>query len=176
MKKLWDLKKVFSNLEPEGQGRGIVIGVTRLLLLGPFYTIQTQTHQTFLGGVCILNHFGLSTFFIRSTFKGFLLKIKRSKHDNILLKYTFVKRVCGHLSLRDQTVLTLMLKVNKYLVKIHVYSSEMVSTYNGDIVLPIHFPVFGPVPPNHFANRLNANVQSCYCCCFSASRERESLA
>ena len=27
------------------------MGVTRLLLLEPFYTIQTQTHQTFLGGV-----------------------------------------------------------------------------------------------------------------------------
>ena len=35
-------KKVFSNLELEGQGRGIIIGVTRLLLLGPFYTIQTN--------------------------------------------------------------------------------------------------------------------------------------
>ena len=70
-------------------------------------------------------------------------------------------------------VLTLMLKVKNYLVK--VYSSEVVSPYYGDIVLPIHFPVFGPVPPNHFANRLNANVQSCYCCCFSASRERESM-
>ena len=28
MKKLWDLKKVFSNLELEGQGRGIIMGVT----------------------------------------------------------------------------------------------------------------------------------------------------
>ena len=51
MKKLWDLKKVFSNLEPEGGGRGIIMGVTRLRLLGPFYTIQTQKAQTFLGGV-----------------------------------------------------------------------------------------------------------------------------
>ena len=42
MKKLWDLKKVFSNLELEGQGRGIIMGGTRLLLLGPFYTIQTN--------------------------------------------------------------------------------------------------------------------------------------
>ena len=33
MKKLWDLKKGFSNLELEEQGRGIIIGVTRLLLL-----------------------------------------------------------------------------------------------------------------------------------------------
>ena len=43
-------EKVFSNLEPEGRGRGIIMGVTGLLLLGPFYTIQIQTHQTFLGG------------------------------------------------------------------------------------------------------------------------------
>ena len=35
-------KKVFSNLEPEGQGRGIIMEVTCLLLLGPFYTIQTN--------------------------------------------------------------------------------------------------------------------------------------
>ena len=42
MKKLGDLKKVFSNLELEGQGRGIIMGVTRLLLLGPFYYIQTN--------------------------------------------------------------------------------------------------------------------------------------
>ena len=42
MEKLWDLKKVFSNLEPEGWGRGIIMEVTRLLLLGTFYTIQTN--------------------------------------------------------------------------------------------------------------------------------------
>ena len=35
-------KKVFSNLELEGQEYGIIMGVTRLLLLGPFYTIQTN--------------------------------------------------------------------------------------------------------------------------------------
>ena len=40
MKKLWDLKNVFSNLELEGQG--IIMGVTSLLLLGPFYSIQTN--------------------------------------------------------------------------------------------------------------------------------------
>ena len=51
MKKLWDLKKVFSNLELEGQGRGIIMGVARLLLLGPFYTIQTKKDQTFWRGV-----------------------------------------------------------------------------------------------------------------------------
>ena len=42
MKKLWDLKKVFSNLEPEGQGRGIIMRVTHLLLLELFYTIETN--------------------------------------------------------------------------------------------------------------------------------------
>ena len=51
MKKLWDLKKVFSNLELEGQGHGIIMWVTRLLLLGPFYTIQTKRDQTFWKGV-----------------------------------------------------------------------------------------------------------------------------
>ena len=51
MKKLCDLKNVFANLELEGQGRGIIMGVTLLLLLEPFYTVQTQTHQTFRGGV-----------------------------------------------------------------------------------------------------------------------------
>ena len=29
-------------MEPEGQEHGIIIGVTRLLLLGPFYSIQTN--------------------------------------------------------------------------------------------------------------------------------------
>ena len=54
-------KKIFSNLEPEGQGCGIVMGVTGLLLQGPFYTIQTITHQTFLGGVYVQNrHFKIN--------------------------------------------------------------------------------------------------------------------
>ena len=53
MKKLWDLKKVFINLELEGRWHGIIMGVTRLILLEPFYTIQTQTHQTYLGGVYV---------------------------------------------------------------------------------------------------------------------------
>ena len=43
MKKLWDLKKVLSNLEAEGQGRGIIMGVTRLLLLEPFMYWNQQT-------------------------------------------------------------------------------------------------------------------------------------
>ena len=54
MKKLWDLKIVFSNLELKGQGRSIIMGVTRLLLLGQFYTIQTQTDQTFWRGVYMM--------------------------------------------------------------------------------------------------------------------------
>ena len=49
MKKLWDLKEVFRNLELEGQVHGIIMGVT--LLLGPFYTIQTKKDQTFWRGV-----------------------------------------------------------------------------------------------------------------------------
>merc|ERR1712051_613304 len=32
-------QKFLSNLEVEGQGRGIIMGVTHLLLLGPFYYI-----------------------------------------------------------------------------------------------------------------------------------------
>ena len=42
-----NLNKGFSNLEPAGQGRGIIMGVTRLLLLGPFYTIQMQFYLLF---------------------------------------------------------------------------------------------------------------------------------
>ena len=41
MKKLLDLKKVLSNLELEGQGRGIIMRVTLPLFLGPFYYIAT---------------------------------------------------------------------------------------------------------------------------------------
>ena len=40
MKKLWDLRKVLSTLEAEGQGCSIVMEVTRLLLLGSFYYIS----------------------------------------------------------------------------------------------------------------------------------------
>ena len=40
MKKLLDSKKVTKVLE--GQGRGIFMGVTRLVPLGPFYYIQTN--------------------------------------------------------------------------------------------------------------------------------------
>ena len=64
--KFLNLKKGFSNLEPEGGGRGIIMGVTRLLLLEPFYTIQTQKAQTFLGGVYA--HSFLKIFERRATF------------------------------------------------------------------------------------------------------------
>ena len=40
--KVLDSKTVFSNLESEGQRCGIIKVVTRLLLLGLFYTIQTN--------------------------------------------------------------------------------------------------------------------------------------
>ena len=49
--KIMRFKKGFSNLELEGQGRGIIMGVTRLLLQGLFYTIQTKRDQTFWWGV-----------------------------------------------------------------------------------------------------------------------------
>ena len=34
-------------MEPEEQGRGIIMGVTCLLLLGPFYTIQIKFYVLF---------------------------------------------------------------------------------------------------------------------------------
>ena len=53
MKKLWDLKKVFSYLELERQGRGTIMGVTRLLLLGPFYYVFSYvTPNIFAASVC----------------------------------------------------------------------------------------------------------------------------
>ena len=48
MKNFWDLKKVFTNLEPEGQGRGIIMGVTRLLLLKGHFTTYRPIFYTFL--------------------------------------------------------------------------------------------------------------------------------
>ena len=46
MKKLWDLKKVLSYLELEGQGHGIIMEVTRPLLLGPFYILGKMAYHT----------------------------------------------------------------------------------------------------------------------------------
>ena len=48
MKKILDLKKVLSDLELEGQGFGMIIGVTHTLHLGPFYYIAI---------ICHLKHF-----------------------------------------------------------------------------------------------------------------------
>ena len=39
-------KSPYSNLELEGQGRGIIMGATRPLVLGPFYYVLS--HQTIL--------------------------------------------------------------------------------------------------------------------------------
>ena len=39
MKKLWDFRTVLGYLELEGQGRGIIMRITRPLLLGPFYYV-----------------------------------------------------------------------------------------------------------------------------------------
>ena len=55
MKKLWDLKKGFSNLELEEQRHSSIMGGTLLLLLGPFDTIQTKTDKTFWRGVYVSN-------------------------------------------------------------------------------------------------------------------------
>ena len=67
MKKLWDLKKVFSNLELEGQQFGIIMGVTRLLLLGPFYTLLTKQAKHF-EGECTRSWQKLQvSFFLRSS-------------------------------------------------------------------------------------------------------------
>ena len=51
MKKLLDLKKVFNNLELEGQGKGIIMGVTRLLLLnfGSFTPYRPKRAKHFEG-------------------------------------------------------------------------------------------------------------------------------
>ena len=42
-KKIWDLKKILCFLELEGQGHSIIMGVTHLLLLGPFMYWNQQT-------------------------------------------------------------------------------------------------------------------------------------
>ena len=55
------IKIVFSN----GQGRGIIVGVTRLLLLGPFYTIQTKGDQTFWRGVYFLKIHNVHTYLLK---------------------------------------------------------------------------------------------------------------
>ena len=39
-------------MEPEGQGQRIIMGVTRLLLLGLFYTIQMQIYVYYFAHDC----------------------------------------------------------------------------------------------------------------------------
>ena len=66
--KIMRFKKVLSFLELEGQGHGIIMGVTRLLLLGLFYTIQMQFYVLFCTRLylaycqfhCITLYFGKS--------------------------------------------------------------------------------------------------------------------
>ena len=57
-----------SYLEPEGQGRGIIMGVTRLLLLGPFYTIKMQFYVLFCTRLydMVCNDFSLKKFLYRT--------------------------------------------------------------------------------------------------------------
>ena len=57
--KSYEIKKKSSvtYLEPEGQGRGIIMGVTRLLLLGPFYYIHV---------ICQPKHFHRQWYVIRN--------------------------------------------------------------------------------------------------------------
>ena len=82
MKKIWDFKKVpsnhsgqyrryASNLEAEGQGRGIIMGVTCLLLLGPFHYIQTNFLYFFAHDCNHLN-------FLMKTFEFLYYKFKKS--------------------------------------------------------------------------------------------------
>ena len=48
MKKLWDLKNDLSYLELEGQGRGIIMEVTRPLLLRQFYLVKWPVNPNIL--------------------------------------------------------------------------------------------------------------------------------
>ena len=55
MKKLRDLKNDLSYLELEGQGRGIIMEVTRSLLLGQFHQVKwPMTPNKSVGSVCTL--------------------------------------------------------------------------------------------------------------------------
>ena len=80
MKKLQDLKKVLGNLELEGQGRGIIMGVIHLLLLGLFYYIAPYwVGQTFLSRV-----YNRSFYFFNTLFECalWLLKVSKSQKQN----------------------------------------------------------------------------------------------
>ena len=78
--KILDLKKVFSNLETEGQGRGTIMGLTRLLLLGPFYTIQIKFYVPFCTRLYIL-------WYIQ-----FLRSINAQLADRLILAKRFINK------------------------------------------------------------------------------------
>ena len=70
-----NLEKVFSNLEPEGQGGGIIMGVTRLLLLGPFYYIQTNFSILFCTRLQVLEIIGLYQLVINANYSLFFIAL-----------------------------------------------------------------------------------------------------
>ena len=76
--KNYEIKKVLSNLEAEEQGRGIIMGVTHLLLLGPFYSIQTNFMYYFAHD-CI----------------SFLNHLNNNRRLSIISKSLFVKVLCS---------------------------------------------------------------------------------
>ena len=90
MKKLWDLKNDLSYLELEGQGRGIIMEVTRPLLLGPFYYLANPPtvyyefagnqgkHQNWVPSIPSHN---LWLIFIGMKQKNFFLKKKSKMAD-----------------------------------------------------------------------------------------------
>ena len=53
MKKLLDLKKVLSDLELEQQGRGIIMEVTRPILLGSFYLVKWPVNPNILAASAV---------------------------------------------------------------------------------------------------------------------------
>ena len=92
---IWFKKKVLSNLEPEGQGCGIIIGVTHLLLLAPFYYI----HSSLLGALKLVESRALPNFtalYSRyDTMKPIFLEFKL---DDTRLSY-WHKNVIGRIEL-----------------------------------------------------------------------------
>ena len=112
MKKLWDLKKVLSYLELEGQGRGIIMGVIRPLLLGPFYYIFSYvTPNIFTTSVCrkFVNITG--SWFDKQFYfniSGTFWKIKLAILDSVIQKKIFFK-----ISWKSVCHLILLLKPNQ---------------------------------------------------------------
>ena len=84
MKKLWDLKKVLSYLELEGEGRGIIMKVKCPLLLGQFYLVKWPVNPNILAAsVSFLASAPPSTTFSWkwSLFWGKLLSSKAAKES-----------------------------------------------------------------------------------------------